>query len=108
MQKAYQVDKDDNVAIALEPLESGSVILLGSGTGHIIKTIEPIPKGHKLALNDIRKGEYIIKYHVVIGEATKDIKAGAWVHLHCMKSLYDERSSNLDVYTGVSKDIRYE
>ena len=38
-----------------------------------------IPTGHKFALSDINKGEYIIKYGEIIGRATADIKKGEWV-----------------------------
>jgi len=36
----------------------------------------------------------------VIGEATKPIRVGDWVHLHNMKSRFDERSNTLDASTG--------
>ena len=65
-------------------------------------------QGHKLALRDIASGEKIIKYGVVIGRATADIPQGAWVHLHVMQSIYDERSSHLDINTGAPKDTKYE
>ena len=42
--------------------------------------------GHKYALRDIRKGEYIIKYGNPIGHATEDIKAGEHVHTHNVKT----------------------
>ena len=45
---------------------------------------------------------------VVIGRATADIPAGSWVHLHVMRSVYDQRSSHLDVRTGAPKDTKYE
>ena len=32
---------------------------------------EQIPAGHKYALCDIKKGEYVIKYGEIIGRATK-------------------------------------
>ncbi|MBR0190361.1 MAG: UxaA family hydrolase, partial [Clostridia bacterium] len=50
-----------------------------------------IPAGHKFALKDIKKGEYIIKYGEIIGRATEDIKAGEWVHTHNVKSHLDEK-----------------
>ena len=50
----------------------------------------------------------IVKYGVVIGRATKPIPAGSWVHLHVMRSNYDERSSHLNVHTGAPEDTRYE
>ena len=49
-----------------------------------------IPAGHKFALRDIKKGEYIIKYGEIIGRATKDVKKGEWVHTHNVKSHLDE------------------
>ena len=52
--------------------------------------------------------EMIVKYGVVIGRATKDIPMGSWVHLHVMRSNYDERSSHLNVNTGAPEDTRYE
>ena len=52
--------------------------------------------------------ENIIKYAIPIGRATADIPAGSWVHLHVMRSNYDERSSHLDVRTGAPKDTKYE
>ena len=51
---------------------------------------DDISAGHKIALVDIKKGEPIIKYGMVIGKATKDIKKGEWVHTHNMKSHLDE------------------
>lgn len=52
---------------------------------------EQIPAGHKYALCDIQKGAYIIKYGEIIGKATENIKKGAWVHTHNVKSHLDEK-----------------
>ena len=41
-------------------------------------------------------------------ELPADIPAGSWVHLHVMRSVYDQRSSHLDVRTGAPKDTKYE
>lgn len=49
-----------------------------------------IPAGHKFALKDIAKGEFVIKYGEVIGRASCDIKKGDWVHTHNVKSHLDE------------------
>ena len=38
--------------------------------------------GHKIAINDIKKGENIIKYGYPIGHATEDIKkATMYIHI---------------------------
>lgn len=50
-----------------------------------------IPAGHKFALCDIKKGEFVIKYGQVIGRATKDIKKNEWVHSHNLRSRLDEK-----------------
>lgn len=105
---AFQIDLRDNVATALQPLVPGEVRLLGDAESPFLTAVEEIPVGHKIALKKIKAGEPIVKYGVVIGQATTDIEKGSWVHLHVMKSLYDERSSHLDAKTGAPKDIRYE
>ena len=108
MQTAFQIDLRDNVATALEPLAPGSVKLLGDAQRAEIQAVENTPVGHKIALRAIAAGEMIVKYGVVICRATADIPAGSWVHLHVMRSNYDERSSHLDVVTGAPKDVKYE
>lgn len=108
MQTAFQIDKTDNVATALTAIAPGDVRLLGDAQTESIAAVQEIPVGHKLALADIAGGEMIVKYGVVIGRATKDIPAGSWVHLHVMRSNYDERSSHLNVNTGAPEDTRYE
>jgi len=105
---AFVIARQDNVATALEALEPGEITLLGETQASGITVSEPIPKGHKLALRDIRAGENIIKYGIPIGHATRDIAEGSWVHLHVMQSNYDERSSHLDINTGAPKDTKYE
>ncbi len=108
MQTAFQIGRDDNVATALTELRSGVVTLNADASLAEVSAIEDIPVGHKIALRDIAQGEKILKYSVVIGEATLPIKQGSWVHLHCMKSCYDERSSHLDIHTGAPTDIEYK
>ena len=104
---AFQIEKQDNVATALGELPKG-VIQIRGAQDISLKVIMEIPAGHKVALCDIAEGENIIKYGVSIGRSTQHIPTGSWVHLHCMKSNYDQRSSHLDVITGAPKDIKYE
>lgn len=40
------------------------------------------PRGHKIALRNIAKGEPVVKYGFPIGRATQDIAEGEWVHSH--------------------------
>lgn len=73
----------DNVATALEPLETGRAIRAGDCR---VTLIEPIPRGHKLALRAIGRGEPVVKYGSSIGTASIDIAAGAHVHTHNVAS----------------------
>lgn len=107
--RAFRINAKDNVATALSEIPAGEEAeLIGEAAGEAIRAQERIPIGHKLALRDIPAGEEIRKYGIVIGRATVDIEKGSWVHLHVMKSLYDERSEHLDAVTGTPKDIKYE
>jgi len=105
---AFQIHTDDNVATALEPIKPGRVSIRGEKLKDEETAIEEIPAGHKISLRTIQPGNDIIKYGVVIGIATKVIQEGSWVHLHNIRSGYDERSSHLDTVTGAPKDTRYE
>ncbi|MTI58673.1 MAG: hydrolase [Firmicutes bacterium] len=107
-QVAFQIDLQDNVATALSELNQGPVVLRGDSNQDVVHAVEHIPIGHKIALRDINCDEDIIKYGIVIGRATQNIAKGEWVHIHCISSVYDERSSHLDVVTGAPKDIKYE
>ncbi len=66
--KTLKINEEDNVAVVIEPGDSG------------------ITAGHKVALTDIKAGEKIIKYGNCIGKATEDIKKGDWVHTHNVKT----------------------
>lgn len=104
---AYIVYASDNVATALTELATGEVRLIG-GDNAAVTCIEAVPRGHKLALSDIPAGAAIQKYGARIGTATQDIPRGSHVHLHNMKSDFDDRASTLDVETAVPTDVKYE
>lgn len=79
--------KEDNCATSLEDIPKDEEILINDDS---IKIIQYIPVGHKFALNNISKGERIIKYGEIIGFATEEIKKGDWIHTHNIKSHYLE------------------
>ncbi len=108
MQSAFQIFPCDNVATAPDGLRPGGVTIRGEGEPWVIRAVEEIAPGHKIALKDIPAGADIIKFGAVIGRATANTPMGAWVHLHNMRSLYDERSSYMDVRTGAPEDTPYE
>jgi altronate hydrolase len=78
-----QISHHDNVAVAIEELVIGENYTVGAAT---VTPIATIPKGHKIALEDIPAGTNIVKYGFPIGHATEDIKKGEWVHSHNVKT----------------------
>lgn len=60
--------------IQINPADNVAVILIDD---------DPVaPRGHKIALKAICKGEPVIKYGFPIGTATQDIAEGEWIHSH--------------------------
>ncbi|MCR4442330.1 MAG: UxaA family hydrolase [Peptococcaceae bacterium] len=85
--KAIIIDSKDNVATLLDDVKKGMIIQAQSDKEKIIlKVQDDIAFGHKIALGDIDKGEPIIKYGEIIGQASKDIKKGEHVHVHNVDS----------------------
>lgn len=81
----------DDVCVATTDVKRGEEVLcayLENPSSHVIvKSLDDIPLGHKIALRDIRTGEKVLKYGRPIGAATKDIIKGQHVHVHNIKSL---------------------
>jgi altronate hydrolase len=82
-----RIDPADTVAVALRDLEPSEVVLG-------VEVLEPIGRGHKLALVPIAAGQTVIKYGWPIGVASADIAPGQHVHSHNLR-------------TGLSSDERY-
>ncbi|MBN1856089.1 MAG: UxaA family hydrolase [Dehalococcoidia bacterium] len=79
---------EDNTAVALVDLPEGTQLELEvEGQKRPVTLIEPITYQHKFAVSPIRKGERVMKYAQVIGEATADIQPGEHVHIHNMVGL---------------------
>lgn len=70
---------DDNICVAARRLEPGSVITVA---GRKVTLREPIKLGHKIAIAPIPAGKFVRKYGQIIGQATKGIEPGEWVHSH--------------------------
>lgn len=68
MKRLMQINPTDNVAV-------------------ILVDNDPVaPRGHKIALRNIAKGETVVKYGFPIGYASADIAEGEWVHSHNLKT----------------------
>lgn len=85
--KLIKINSKDNVAVALESLAKGEVLIVENEP---ITILSDIIQGHKIALRDIEEGEEVIKYGYPIGRATKFIKRGEWVHTFNLKTQLEE------------------
>lgn len=71
MSATLRLSPEDNVVTAIRSLETGE-----EGAAMLI------PRGHKMATQEIAKGDPVIKYAQIIGYAHEDIPAGTHVHSH--------------------------
>jgi altronate hydrolase len=86
---ALRIAPADNVMIALEDLPAGARL----GVSGVV-TVEPVARGHKVAIAAIRTGEPVLRYGFPIGRATSVIAPGSHVHVH-------------NVETGLAGEITY-
>ena len=77
MRTYIQINPADNVIVAVKDLQAGASLDIN---GKTIIVLQDIPAGHKVALQDFKEGDYIIKYGAPIGHARKAITAGSWVN----------------------------
>jgi altronate hydrolase len=89
-----KIHPDDNVVVAVRPIEAGTTLEVDGQTIHVS---EDVKVGHKVAIRDISSGQNVVKYGFPIGHVTEDVSAGRWVHSHNLR-------------TGLSDivDYRYE
>lgn len=90
MESLLQINSLDNVAVAIKPLFKGDLVKLGNTTYTLLTDV---PAGHKMALQDIHKGDKVIKYGYPIGEAKEDIRTGSHVHAFNIRTLLSETAS---------------
>ena len=88
MQDFIKINDIDNVIVALNAIPAGTEVKVSAADGSVlaVTAAEEIPAGHKMALCDIPEGGEVIKYGNSIGNTKEDVKAGAWIHTHNVKT----------------------
>ena len=87
----------DDVAVVIQDVTKGDdvrVVTLESTEMGLVRAIENIPLGHKIALRDMAEGKEVIKYGRAIGRTTKNVAKGAHVHTQNVRSIRWEASVN--------------
>ncbi len=79
MKNYIKISPNDNVVVALQDIKAGETI-------EGVVALNDIPKGHKMAVVDIKENDNVIKYGYAIGHATSEIKAGSHVHVQNVKT----------------------
>jgi len=77
---ALKIAEKDNVVIATHDVKSGEAVVVDGK--ELLKTVEDVAAGHKIALASISVGDRVYRYGEPIVEATASIEPGQWVHVH--------------------------
>ena len=78
-----KINAADNVAVAIRNAEAGACFDID---GVEIRTADPVPAGHKVALKDLKEGDDVIKYGFPIGHLLKDIPQGGLIDHNVLKT----------------------
>lgn len=81
--------KDTVGVITVEGVQAGQELtgwIMETNETIKLKALDPIPIGHKIALNDIKTGDTILKYGHDVGKAIANVGKGHHVHVHNMKT----------------------
>lgn len=73
--RVLRLNPADNLVVAVDPIEPGA------GPVGVI-ALERVPRGHKMAVQPIAKGEPVRKFGQIIGFAHDDIAPGRHIHTH--------------------------
>lgn len=84
-----KINENDNVAVAIRDIHKGQEIIKGV----IAKDI--IPQAHKVALEDIKKNDEIVRYGVTLGYAIDDIVKGQWINEEMLRLPISPSLNNL-------------
>lgn len=87
-------NEGDHVGVAVQDVEPGPAraAYLDSDREVEVLVLEPVPLGHKVALDDLAEAAAVIEYKVRVGLTRQAIKKGELVHVHNVRSARWERS----------------
>ena len=87
--RALIIHPDDNVANLIGPGNKGDVAqctVEGQDEKIEITLVDDVPSNHKIARVDFPSGAAVIKYGLNIGQASRDVRRGEYVHVHNVQS----------------------
>jgi len=83
-------DKADTVGVVVtEDVQPGKDLtgwIMETDETIALKSLDAVPLGHKIALQDIKSGDTVLKYGHDIGRAVANVGRGRHVHVHNLKT----------------------
>ena len=84
----FMLHTDDDVALALVPLEAGALVRIVTPDGpRELEVKEDIPLYHKFATRDLAEGTAVIKGGEAIGVTSAPVGCGMHLHIQNLKSM---------------------
>jgi len=101
-QKVLKVHPKDNVLVALADLKKGDVIEYG-GASYILQ--EDVKAKHKFFTTNLKKGDKIIMYGVLVGTAQMDVPQGGWMNTGNTKHAAEPYSYHKTYFKWTAPDV---
>jgi (2R)-sulfolactate sulfo-lyase subunit alpha len=83
-------DKADSVGVVVvEDLKPGMDVsgwIMETDETIGLKSLEAVPLGHKIALQNLKVGDTVLKYGNDVGRIIADVAKGSHVHVHNLKT----------------------
>jgi (2R)-sulfolactate sulfo-lyase subunit alpha len=83
-------DKADTVGVmVVENAQAGQDLtgwIMETDETITVRALDAVPLGHKIALNDLKDGDTVLKYGHDVGKIVAPISKGNHVHVHNMKT----------------------
>jgi (2R)-sulfolactate sulfo-lyase subunit alpha len=81
--------KDTVAVVVVEGVKSGDALtgwIMDEDRTIQIQAHQDIPIGHKIALQDMKTGDTVLKYGIDIGKVVAPIEVGQHAHVHNIKT----------------------
>ena len=73
MNLVIRINKADNVLVALQDLQQGQQVVF---EGKAYTIVEPVPAKHKFFMQDMRTGDEVYMYGVLVGKIQHNVQTG--------------------------------
>ncbi len=97
-----QLHPNDNVLVALENLEVGQKI---SFDGMELKLQQQVPAKHKFTITELKTGDAVLMYGVLIGKALQNIPQAELISIHNVTNATEAYSTGTKKYTWTAPEV---